>query len=334
MTNFLVTYGLFLAEAITIVVAILVVFGGIFAIAAKNKSRPKEKIEITDLNEKYHTMKEALNAETLEKSELKKLEKKEKKAEKSKQEKIKSGEKHQQRIFVLEFNGDLKASTVENLRQEITALLTVATPKDEVIVKIESPGGLVHSYGLAASQLKRIRDRKIPLIAAVDKIAASGGYLMASVADRILAAPFAIIGSIGVIAQLPNFNRLLKKHHIDFEQFMAGDYKRTISLFGENTDKGRRKFQEELEEAHELFKKFVSENRPVVDINSIATGEHWFGTKAKELRLIDEIITSDDYLLNASSKASLYQVTYSIKKPVIEKLSTSLQKGIHIILGK
>ena len=202
-----------------------------------------------------------------------------------------------------------------------------------MLIKIESTGGVIHGYGLAASQLKRIRDRKIPLIAAVDKVAASGGYMMACVADRILAAPFAIIGSIGVIAQLPNFHRLLKKHDIDFEQVMAGQYKRTLSLFGENTKEGRSKLQQEVEEAHLLFKDFIIANRPTVDIDLLATGETWYGTKAKEMRLIDDIITSDDYLLAANDKANIFKVKYTIKKSLTERFGISIQKTISRIIN-
>ncbi|EKE01679.1 MAG: hypothetical protein ACD_21C00072G0002 [uncultured bacterium] len=328
MTDFFYNYGLFFAKVATAVIAILLAFGGLAAIAAQNKLKSKEKIKVTKLNEKYQEMKEALNEETLEKDELKKIKKQEKLDEKAKIKQDKKTHKHPTRIFVLNFDGDIKASAVENLREEITAILTVATPRDEVLVKIESPGGMVHGYGLAASQLKRIRDRGIPLIAAVDKVAASGGYMMACVADRVLAAPFAIIGSIGVIAQLPNFNRLLKKHDIDFEQVTAGQYKRTLSLFGENTKEGRKKMQEEVDEAHTLFKDFVAINRPTVDINSLATGETWYGTRAKEMRLVDEIITSDDYLLAASNKNNIFKIEYLIKKGLAEKFGISIQKAI------
>lgn len=328
MTDFFYTYGLFFAETLTAVIAILLVFTGLLAIATKNKLQSKEKIKVTKLNEKYQEMKEELNNETLEKDALKKLKKQEKQAEKTKAKLEKNTDVHRGRIFVLDFDGDIKASAVDNLREEITAILTVATPRDEVLVKIESPGGMVHGYGLAASQLKRIRDRSIPLIAAVDKVAASGGYMMACVADRILAAPFAILGSIGVIAQLPNFNRLLKKHDIDYEQIMAGQYKRTLSLFGENTKDGRQKMQEEVDEAHTLFKNFVVVNRPMVDINTLATGETWYGTRAQEMRLVDEIITSDDYLLAASNKNNIFKIEYIIKKGLAEKLGLSIQKAI------
>lgn len=325
MADFFYTYGLFLAKILTTAIAILLVFSGLIAIAIKNKLQSKEKIKIIKLNEKYQEMKEILNNETLEKDELKKIIKQEKQDKKNK---AKINKQNKTRIFVLNFDGDIKASAVDNLREEITAILTVATPKDEVLIKIESPGGTIHGYGFAASQLRRIRDRGIPLTAAVDKVAASGGYMMACVADKILAAPFAILGSIGVIAQLPNFNRLLKKHDIDYEQIMAGQYKRTLSLFGENTKDGRKKMQEEVDEAHTLFKNFIADNRPMVDINTLATGETWYGTRAREVRLVDEIITSDDYLLAASNKNNIFKIEYLAKKSLIEKLGISIQKAI------
>jgi serine protease SohB len=323
MIIFFSQYALFLIKAITLVVAILVVVAGVLAIVTKNRPKMREKILIVKLNEKYKSMREALNFETLSKTEFKKIQKKERKEEKANEKN--EDTKARRRIFVLEFDGDLKASSVNNLREEITSILTVATPKDEVLIKIESPGGMVPGYGLAASQLKRIRDRNIPLIVAVDKVAASGGYMMACVADRIIAAPFAVIGSIGVVAQLPNFHKLLKKHNIDFEQITAGQYKRTLTLFGENTDEGRRKVKEEVEELHQLFKNFVALNRPIVDIEALATGETWYGSRARELRLVDELITSDDYLLNASVKANLFKVTYVIKKNLAEKITGTTQ---------
>jgi serine protease SohB len=334
MTNFFYNYGLFLAEALTITIAILLTAAGIAAIAGKGKKQAKEKIEVCKLNEKYANIKKSLQEEILSKKELKEEASKEKEQEKRKKQ-LQNNEDAppQKRIYVLNFQGDLKASAVENLREEVTALLTILTPQDEVVVKIDSPGGMIHTYGLAASQLKRIRDRNIRLIAAVDKVAASGGYMMACVAHKIIAAPFAILGSIGVIAQIPNFNRLLKKHNVDFEQFMAGEYKRTVTLFGENTSKGRKKFQEELDEAHTLFKTFVAQNRPIVNINAIATGEHWFGTRAREMRLVDELITSDDYLLQNSEKTDIYAINYSVKKNLWEKFSFSASKAWGRIAG-
>jgi serine protease SohB len=220
------------------------------------------------------------------------------------------------------------ASAVATLRQEVTAILTVAEPGDRVLVRLESAGGAVHAYGLAASQIARFRERKVPVTVAVDKIAASGGYMMACTAEHIIAAPFAVLGSIGVVAQLPNFHRLLEKNDIDFELFTAGEFKRTITLFGENTDKARAKFREEIEEVHVLFKDFVKQNRPVLDLAQVATGEHWYGSRALELKLVDELRTSDDYLLEASSDADLYEVTYHAKKGLWARILPSMDQDV------
>lgn len=319
--QFLADYGLFLAKIATLVVAILIVVGGIFTAARKGKSQDKNKLEIKQLNKKYEELANVLREEILTKDEQKKLAK-ERKAQ------LKADEKSEvvkKRYFVLNFNGDIKASAVNALREEITALLKVANSKDEVVVCLESPGGMVSPYGLAASQLKRIRQKQIPLTIIVDKIAASGGYLMACVADRILAAPFAIIGSIGVVGQIPNFHRFLKKQDIDFEQITAGKYKRTLTMFGENTEQGREKFKEDLEAIHHLFKDFIQQNRPIVNIDEIATGEHWLASRALEMKLVDDLTTSDDYLLAASETADIYQISYTGKKSFMEKFSSAMQ---------
>ncbi len=314
--DFLTEYGMFLAKLSTISLMLVVIIGAIIFIVIRARS-DGEHLIIKNINEKYETMSFMLNSQVLSKKGFKKYLKKHKQEQK---EKDKESSDERKKIFVLDFKGDIKASTVSSLREEITAILTAADNKDEVVVIIESGGGTVHGYGLGASQLKRIRDKGINLTVAVDKVAASGGYMMACVADKIIAAPFAIIGSIGVLAQIPNFHRLLKKMDIDFEQITAGDYKRTLTLFGENTEKDREKFKEELEDTHHLFKEFVKDNREQVDIDKIATGEHWYGKRAIDLNLVDELITSDDYLSSAAMDADIFEVTYERKKPVTEKL--------------
>jgi serine protease SohB len=229
---------------------------------------------------------------------------------------------------VIDFHGDLKASAVPSLREEVSAILDVATEQDEVMVRLENHGGVVHEHGLAASQLARIRDRGIPLVVCVDKVAASGGYLMACVASKIYAAPFAILGSIGVLAQIPNFNRLLDSHGVDFEQITAGKYKRTVTMFGENTDEDRAKLKEELEDVHELFKSAVSQYRPDMDLEKIATGEHWYGTRALELGLADEIQTSDEVIAGRIDDRDLYQVTFKIKQPLQKRLMANMDSTL------
>jgi len=326
MLNTLIQLLLFLGEMIILVVAVLIVVAGIVAIATKEKTKEKNKINVRNLNEYYKNLTNEMSAEILEEKAYKKYKKSEKKSEKRTLLK-------KQRIFILNFDGDWKASAVNLFREEITAILCVAKPQDEVVVRLESGGGVIHGYGLAASELQRIKDHQIPLTIAVDKVAASGGYMMACVADKILAAPFAIIGSIGVLAQLPNFHRFLKKHDVDFEQITAGQYKRTLSLFGENTSDGRKKFQTEINEAHQLFKQFITKHRPQIDIDKIATGEYWFGQKAKELNLVDNIMTSDEYLISASQQADLFEVSFKRKKKLLEKLGNTTQLSIKDLIA-
>lgn len=327
MTELLLQYGLFLAKSITILVVILVVFGSIFSLVREAREHAHERLEVKNINHRFEHMADILNHELLGGDELKRLHKARNKEEKRRHKAIKNGkELSRPRVFTLDFDGDINATPVSGLREEISAVLQVAQQHDEILLRLESEGGLVHSYGLAASQLTRIRDRGIKLTVSVDKVAASGGYLMACVADKILAAPFAIVGSIGVVAQIPNFNRVLKKHEIDLELHTAGQYKRTLTMFGENTDEGRAKFKEEIEDTHTLFKKFVVENRPSLNIDKVATGEHWFGTRALEIKLVDELITSDDYLLKRSKDADIYDIKYRERRSLSDRLSQGLVK--------
>mgnify|MGYP003384720115 CR=1 FL=1 len=343
--EFLYEYGLFLAKTVTFVVAVIAIVAVIATSAIKQKHK-KGELEITDLSEQYEEVEEEIIHALLNKEELKQKEKADKliAKKKAKEEKTlakensKSGTEHvlegKSKVFVVDFKGSIDAKEVSSLREEVSAILSVATKNDEVFVRLESGGGMVHGYGLASSQLDRIRQHDIPLTVSVDKVAASGGYMMACVANKIIAAPFAILGSIGVIAQLPNFNKLLKKNDIDFEQFTAGEFKRTVTMFGENTQKGKEKFIEELEETHVLFKDFVNEHRPSLDLDKVATGEHWFGTKALELGLIDTIQTSDDYLQKLSKSHKVVAIKYEVKKGLAEKFAKAASLSVEGVLGK
>ncbi|SFD25496.1 protease SohB [Pseudoalteromonas denitrificans] len=323
--EFLYEYGLFLAKALTFVIAI----GAIIALIAGAAHKPKPKrgeIELDDISEQLDTFKESFLQGTLNKDALKKHNKEQKRIAKESEDKEKS------KLYVLDFNGSMDAHEVSELREEITAILTIANPeKDKVLLRLESGGGVVHGYGLAASQLQRIKDAGINLTVCVDKVAASGGYMMACVADKLISAPFAIIGSIGVIAQIPNFNKILKKNDIDFEQITAGEFKRTLTIFGENTDKAREKFSDEIEETHVLFKNFINEQRPSLDLPLVATGEHWFGTAALEKGLVDELSTSDDVLLKYNIENQIYKVKFTIKKPLSEKFAIGLSSSVERI---
>lgn len=305
--EFLAEYGMFLAKTLTLVLAIAAVIMMIVVASVKPKGR-KGELCFDDLSEQYQHLQADLQQQLLDKKAYKQWQKLQEKSAKP-----------ENKLFVIDFHGSMDAHEVDALREEVTAVLAVAQPADSVLVRLESGGGVVHGYGLGASQLERLRQKHIPLTVAVDKVAASGGYMMACIADRIIAAPFAIIGSIGVIAQLPNFNKLLRKNHIDFEQFTAGEFKRTVTVFGENTDKGRQKFQQELEETHVLFKDFVQRHRQQLDIDDVATGEHWFGYQALDLKLVDALSTSDDYLVSQLTERQVFKVQYRIRKSLAEK---------------
>lgn len=329
--DFVFEYGLFFAKTATLVVAIVVVALVLAGLSLRDKD-PINRLKIKLYNKKLQDYSDILHEKVLTKKSLKTYKKAQKQTLK-KQAAAHSDQQHK-RYFVVRFDGDIKASATQELREMITAILTIATPNDEVVACIESSGGMVHSYGFAASQLQRLRDAGIPLTACIDKVAASGGYMMAAVANRIIAAPFAIIGSIGVIAQLPNFHRLLKKHDIDYEQITAGEYKRTLTTFGENTNKDREKCREDVENIHQLFKTFVVHHRPQVQIEKVATGEIWYGIDAKELLLVDALATSDDYLSSAAKDANVFDIGYFKKKPLAEKIGAALHHTIDYVLAK
>ena len=314
MLEYALDYGLFLAKLGTVAIAIIVVGGFIFA--EMRRGAEQRGLTIQHLNRRFEELGDTLSRAVLGKAQFKQTAK-QRKAERKEIDKKGS---QRSRIFVIDFKGDIRATATASLREEVSAILAVATKDDRVLVRLENAGGAVHEHGLAASQLLRIRQKELPLIIAVDKVAASGGYLMACVASHIVAAPFAIIGSIGVIAQLPNFNRLLEEKGVDFEQVTAGRFKRTLTVFGKNTDEGREKLREEIEEVHALFKTQITSHRPQLDIEQVATGEYWYGTRALELGLIDEIQTSDDFLAEAVAESDLYRVAYKRRLPLPERI--------------
>ncbi len=349
MIDFFYNSGLFATKALVIVIfsAALIAFI-VSLIARQAQPQQSEHLEVTKLNERLSREKETLIYSSMDEAvaisthkQKRAQDKAERKAKKKALKKkslptpsdINSNPVGEQgRVFVLDFDGDLQASAVSHLRRVLTAVLAVANERDEVVVRLESGGGLVHAYGLAASQLDRVRDKGIKLTVCVDKVAASGGYMMACVADQLLAAPFSVIGSIGVVAQLPNFNRLLKKHDIDFELLTAGEHKRTLTVFGENTEDGRKKFREDLEETHSLFKEYVAEKRPTLDVAKVATGEIWLGKRALSLGLVDGLSTSDEYLASACERATVLEVKFVARKSLQERLmhsfETSLERAV------
>jgi serine protease SohB len=318
VTEFLFAYGLFLAELLTVAGIVLL---AVLIVVSVRRGGHAEGLHVEHLNRRYEESADALRRTILGKERFKKALKyrrRERKRERKGRDKDEKSKRP--RLFVLDFKGDLRATATASLREEISAVLDVAVDGDQVLVRLENSGGTVHEHGLAASQLVRVKERGLELLVAVDKVAASGGYLMACVANRLIAAPFAIIGSVGVLAQLPNFNRMLEQKGIDFEQLTAGRYKRTLTLFGKNTEEGREKLQEEIEDVHELFKAQIQAYRPQVDIEQVSTGEHWYGRRALALKLVDEIRTSDDLLRDVAKERDLYHVSYKRRRSFTERL--------------
>ena len=301
-------YGLFLLKTLTVLISILLILS--FAVNSK-KSKSDGSLEVTNINNELVTLEENIKKNILTSKEFKKFIKHRKKNLKMLNKKL----------FVIDFKGNIKASEIISLRREISGIILSHKKGDEVLLRLENSGGTVHEHGLAASQLKRIKDKKIPLTICVDKVAASGGYMMACVANKIISSPFAIIGSIGVLAQVPNFNKLLKNKGVDFEQHTAGNYKRTVTMFGENTDKDREKLGEQLEDIHMLFKDFIVSQRKNVDIEKVATGEYWYGKSALDLNLVDQIMTSDEYILSMKDKFDIIHIKYKPSKTFADKFA-------------
>ncbi|GAB6900373.1 protease SohB [Kineosporia succinea] len=315
MPDALTSYFLFLAEGVT-VVALLATLG-VALVTLGRPRKPRSRLRVKNVSEHYDHLHDRLAEAVLPKAARK---------ERRRARRRPTGERP--RVFVLDFHGDLRASRVKGLREEITAVLGLATPDDEVVVRLTNPGGAVSDQGLAASQLQRVRHRGVPLTVCVDTVAASGGYMMACVAGRIVAAPFAVVGSIGVVSSVPNFHRLLDRLGIDVEQFTGGQYKRTVTMFGRNTDADRAKVTEQVNEIHDLFKDFVHEQRPGIDLERVATGEYWYGTDALELNLVDELSTSDDYLLRARERADLFEVSYTVPRSRVRQLTEAGQAAV------
>ncbi len=312
-------YALFLAEILTAVLAVVLSVAALLVLT--RRGRPRPGLRVRSLNRHYDGLARAVRSQLLPHRTLRGELAARRQERLARRAAAGPAGSPRPRVFVLDFHGDLRASQVRALREEVTALLAVGTAQDEVVVRLENPGGVIQDHGLAASQLLRLRRAGLPLTVVVDKVAASGGYLMACVADRIIAAPFAVVGSIGVISELPNFNRLLDRHGIDVEQFKGGELKRTVTMFSATTAQDRERMDAQVAEMHTLFKDFVAAHRPGLDLDAVATGRFWFGTQALELRLVDELLTSDDYLLRARERADVFHLAHG-GSPLRHRLAT------------
>lgn len=301
-------YAVFLLKVVTFLVAAVVLV--VLMVSLKRGREGEEQLQVVELNARQQALQDDLQEAWLEDKSVKQLHK-----ERDKKAKVQeASHAAKPRVFVLDFKGDLDASQAAVLGREISLLLGVLRPEDEVVVRLESAGGYVHSYGHATAQLQRLRDKNVSLTVCVDRVAASGGYMMACTASKLLVAPFAVLGSIGVVAEVPNVNRLLKKHDVDYDVLTAGDYKRTLTVFGENTPEGKQKFIDDLEKTHALFKSFVQRCRPQLDIEKVTKGEVWYGEQALDLLLVDALQTSEAYLLERQETARVFNV--KLKRPL------------------
>lgn len=320
MLPYLFDYLLFVAQVLTVALLIGLVAAAIASFGSRERREGNGHIEIRRLNEHFDGVSEVLEEMELSGRELRRA----RKARRASQE----AATQRPRLFVLDFEGDVEASAAEGLREEISGILLAARAGDEVLVRLESAGGVVHGYGFAASQLARLAARNIRLTIAIDRVAASGGYLMACIADELLAAPFALVGSIGVLVEVPNVNRLLRRHDVDVEILTAGEHKRTLTVLGRNTEEGRRKLQEEIEDVHALFKAFVAERRPALDLGRVATGEAWYGQRALALGLVDRLATSDEFLLERIDRFELLRIEWVPHRKGVEGLLERLRGGL------
>lgn len=318
--DFLLSIADFIVKAAVIVLAVGLVVG-ILASTANRQRKQQGELQITNLSKQLRDIAKRIEHELLSKKQRKQAQKD---AKKEAKQSGNAAPDSQPRIFVLDFKGSMDAKEVDALATEVTAIVGAAKAGDTVLIRLESPGGVVHGYGLGAAQLQRLREAQLKLVVSVDKVAASGGYMMAAVAEHIVAAPFAIIGSIGVVAQMPNFHRWLKKHDVDFEQVTAGEYKRTLTMFGENTDGDRQKFKEDLEQIHHQFKHHIAQYRPQVELEKVATGEYWTAQQAFEFALVDELMTSDSWLLKRASNHTILHVSYQEKRPLGERIGKNV----------
>jgi serine protease SohB len=329
MGEWIAEMGTFLLQTILV----MVIVGGVLLLVVRSKESSDDglKLNIESINDERRLRNRRLRVNTTSPGARKKLVKAFRQEEKAKQKAAKQGKgelQNAQKVWVLDFHGDLKASQTEQFAQEVSAIIDVASAEDEVVVRLESAGGLVHSYGLAAAQLDRLQAAGLNTTVCIDKVAASGGYMMACTANHIKAAPFAVIGSIGVVAQVPNIHRLLKRNDIDVELLTAGKYKRTLTVLGENTEEGREKFIDDLENTHRLFKEYVSQHRPDMDIDELATGEIWYGSEALEKKLTDSVGTSEAYLVERMASAQVYHVKLEPPKTLSRKVGLAVSAGI------
>ncbi len=217
------------------------------------------------------------------------------------------------RLAVLRFQGlrDLNASGDQRLSEAIDEVLVNRDHFEEAVVIIDSPGGTTHGYGHAYALLERLSASGLKVTACIDRIGASGGYLMALPADRILAGPFAIVGSVGVVAGIPNVKRLLEEKGVSYRLFVAGDKKRVVHFADDDGPEVREYMDEKLAGIHTQFLQAVEKHRgDRVKLDEVRSGDHWSAEESVEkgLGLVDELQTSAEYLLERNREVALVMI--------------------------
>lgn len=308
-------WGKYILNLLPQLAVIFIFFYGLWSLLSrKGKAQNEQKIALKSYEKRYYEALTPQVREFVEKKDLTALKKAQKAAQKEKG----------SCLYVIDFDGDMQASNTVQLAETTSCLLPLLRSTDKVLVRVKSSGGLVPHYGYAASQLSRLRS-KASLTVAIDHIAASGGYLMACVAHEIIAAPFAIVGSIGVVGLVPNVHPLLKNHGIDVHEHTAGEYKRSLSPWAAVTPEKVQRYEHELSMTHELFQEFVQQYRPNLEPEVLQTGEYRYAARSVgDTGLVDKVQSSDDFIAEHLPKYHVIFVTCREEKSVWQRLSGAL----------
>lgn len=173
-----------------------------------------------------------------------------------------------------------------------------------IVLRVDSPGGTVAASEEIATYVKECEK---PVVVSVGDVGASGAYMISSQADSIWANPGSSVGSIGVIAQIPNVSGLLDMVGVEFQTFTAGEYKDAGSAYRDLTKEEEALIQGEVEEAYDQFIDIVAEGRGLerAKVEELAIGWTWSGVRAKELGLVDEVGTYRDALEDAAERGGI-----------------------------
>ncbi|MDP3296608.1 MAG: signal peptide peptidase SppA [Thermodesulfovibrionia bacterium] len=173
-----------------------------------------------------------------------------------------------------------------------------------VVIRIDSPGGAVAPAQEIYKEIVKLKKEK-KVVASMGSVAASGGYYIACPADKIVANPGTLTGSIGVIMEIPNIEGLMKKIGVETKVIKSGKHKDIASMFKSMTEEERKILQSVLDDVHDQFIRAVSEGRNMKyeNIKELADGRIFTGKKAKELGLVDTLGNLDD-AVNLAGKLS------------------------------